>query len=533
MTESESQFAVLRPSAESLHHLAAIIESSGDAIVSVGLDGAITSWNPAAESIYGFSSEEAIGRSIGTVLSPERETQLSTVMSDPERGRSLSDGSGSPDATDIRSLMRRVRKGERIPPYVVLQRRKNGDEIAVSIGIAPLVDLDGELIGAVLVIRDVTERRRLEASLRDARDRLQAVINHAPIILTALDMEGRFTLLEGKGLEAAGRRPGALIGHSFFELLQDRPDVLALYRRAFAGEAARGRGEFRGVVVDVRVQPLWDEHGVQTGVIAVALDISEQAEAQAHRDRLLTEEQRARTDAESANRLKDEFLSIAAHELKTPITGMKLYVDMMARGFALEQPDFVSQAVPVLSGYFARLERLVDDLLGLSRLSLGRLEFRTQRLDLGELLRAVVERMGAVTPDHDLRIESTPALVEADPDRIEQALVNLVSNAVKFSPDGGSIQIRLGIERSAAVVAVQDWGVGIPEERQAQIFERFYRAHEGTAHDYSGMGVGLYLSREIVRRHGGAMWFESDWGRGSTFSFSLPLATPREGGVRR
>lgn len=229
-------------------------------------------------------------------------------------------------------------------------------------------------------------------------------------------------------------------------------------------------------------------------------------------------------EAEAANRAKDAFLSTAAHELKTPLTTIKAYVQLLRQW---STDDRSTRALTVTNWQCDRLARLVDELLELSRLASGRLELRRTRFDLGRLVAEVVERIQILTTRHRLRVRvSTHAAVDADPERIEQVLVNLLSNAIKFSPQGGDVEIgvsaRGGLRREM-MVSVEDHGIGVPREKQDRLFEQFYQAHAGTPHDYGGMGIGLYLSRELVLRHGGQMWCASEEGVGSTFSFSLPI----------
>jgi signal transduction histidine kinase len=182
------------------------------------------------------------------------------------------------------------------------------------------------------------------------------------------------------------------------------------------------------------------------------------------------------------------------------------------------------RGLEVLDQQCGRLQRRVLDLLELSHLQLGRLELQCECCDLDHLIAEVVERLQTTITEHHLLLAPAHALVVVDCDRIEQVLTNLVGNAIKFSPKGGEIGVSVSVHAGAAVVAVQDQGIGIPAQRQARLFEQFYRAHADAAHQYEGMGIGLHLSREIVRRHGGRMWFESEEGHGSTFYFSLPLA---------
>jgi signal transduction histidine kinase len=234
-------------------------------------------------------------------------------------------------------------------------------------------------------------------------------------------------------------------------------------------------------------------------------------------------------ELQRALRTRDEFISLAAHELKTPISTIKAYAEVLREfGTARTQPE-ESRALEAIDRQCARLGRLVQELVEFSRLELGRLQLHRRRFELGELAAEVLEQMQTVSRRHRLLLRHEAlTVVEADRYRIEQVLLNLLANAVQFSPDGGDVELRIGIRDHEAVVSVRDQGIGIPPERQARLFEQFYRAHASTAHDYGGMGLGLHLSRRFVQMHGGRMWFESEEGRGSTFSFSLPLADETE-----
>jgi len=168
---------------------------------------------------------------------------------------------------------------------------------------------------------------------------------------------------------------------------------------------------------------------------------------------------------------------------------------------------------------------MVQQLLDVSRFRVGGAELSRERFDLPGL---VAEVAGVVRPDADGRrifiAPAPPTAVLADRERIGQVVASLLENAVRFSPRGGDVEAEITRRDTEAVVSVRDHGLGIPHERQARVFERFYRAHAGTDQDYGGLGIGLDVSREIVARHGGRIWFESAPGEGSTFSFSLPLA---------
>jgi len=217
---------------------------------------------------------------------------------------------------------------------------------------------------------------------------------------------------------------------------------------------------------------------------------------------------------------REEFLAAAAHEFKTPLAVIKAYAQLMAKREPAE-----ARALAVIQRQVDRLSRLVQHLLDTSRLRLDAGGGRRDRFDLTALAGEVVETMRAASPRHDLRLAAEgPATVLADRDRIARVITCLVENAVRFSPAGGEVETILEIGNGEAAVSVRDHGLGIPPERQARVFERYYRAHAGTPEDPGGMGLGLDVSREIVQRHGGRMWFESAPGQGSTFHFALPLS---------
>ena len=224
-------------------------------------------------------------------------------------------------------------------------------------------------------------------------------------------------------------------------------------------------------------------------------------------------------------RAREEFISTAVHEIKTPITVIKAAVQLIGRTPVEQREKRMPETLARLERQCNRLTRLVTDVLEMSRIELRRVELARRPTDTAALVARVVSEMQGISPGHRLVIcRNDRVQVALDADRIEQVLTNLVDNATKYSPAGGDVEITSQREGAELVVSVRDRGVGIPADKQARIFERFYRAHAGTPYEHSSsLGAGLYVSREFVRRHGGRMWFESREGEGATFSFSLPL----------
>ncbi|MCO4753473.1 MAG: HAMP domain-containing histidine kinase [Bacteriovoracaceae bacterium] len=224
---------------------------------------------------------------------------------------------------------------------------------------------------------------------------------------------------------------------------------------------------------------------------------------------------------------KEEFLSTAAHELKTPITVLKTTSQLMEGMSGEELKNFLPYALSTINKQCDQLNKLVVDVLEVSKLELEKTELRVVHFSMNHLVEEVVQNMAKISEGHELEvIRNDEVDIFADRTRIEQVLVNLIDNAIKYSPNSKKIEIESKQESEKVVISVKDYGIGIAKSRQGQIFERFYRAHAGTAYEQvTSMGVGLFLSKQFVLRHGGEIKFNSVEGEGSTFFFSLPIKT--------
>ena len=342
-----------------LARYAAIVTSSDDAIISKTLDGTITSWNDAAERMFGYPAEEAIGQPITLIIPPELYREEEEILG-------------------------KLRRGVRIHHYETVRVRKDGTKVDVSLSISPVKDRAGNIIGAAKIARDITERLELE-------------------------------------------------------------------------------------------------------------------------------------------RRKDEFISMASHELKTPITTLKGFIQLLLRKF---ERQGMPEAVPLLAKMEAqtnRLTKLIDELLDASKIQAGRLDYEEEPVDLAALLRETVELLQATSPTHTLSIRGTRQVwIMGDKDRLGQVLTNLITNAIKYSPQANKVDLSIRASNKTVTLRVRDYGVGIPKAHQKNVFDRFYRVREGHQ-AFSGLGLGLYITHEIVKRHGGEIAVESEEGKGSTFVVSLPL----------
>lgn len=419
------------------------------------------------------------------------------------------------------------------------------DEIgALASGVNAMIDRLQE--SSARIQSYLAERERL---LQDAAQRaaqLQAVLDNLVEGVFACDAEGRLTLVNASGLRLLGLTGYPEGSRPSIDDLDDlagvrhRPDGLPFPRdelpmaRALSGETIVQEEEIvihpltqREVFLRTSAAPIRDERGAVLGAVAVARDV---------------------TELRQLDLVKDQFIRVGAHELKTPVAIMKGYALALLRNVDDLSPPRRRMLEAVDRGA-DRINRIVDDLLAISQISLDAVDVSDEEVDLGRLVQETVDRMSRAAARHRLKLSLDGAGMlhaRGDSQRLRQVLASLLDNAVKYSPEGGDIDVTVTVAPRAAapppgaghcgggpeppceaVVSVRDRGVGIPADKQGRIFERFFRAHTDTPHDYGGMGVGLFLAKDMIARQGGRIWFESEEDRGSTFHFTVPL---EEGG---
>ena len=360
----------------------------------------------------------------------------------------------------------------------------------------------------------------------EERNRLQVLIDTTPVgIILYSAREGPRPVLFNRAAEAILGRPllpeaGIAEVAAHYGICRPTgepfpPEELPL-SRSLRGETCTGvemlirQPSGRGVHILTNSTPLRDAEGRIVGAVLAFQDI---------------------TAIKEQERLRDEFISAAAHELKTPVTTIKGYAQLMGQWAPQGHEPREGKAIQAINAQADRISRRVQEMLEVVRLRAAPPELRRVRFDLGELAGEVVQRVQVTTEVHRLVLErKAPAPVDADRERIEEVLVSLVDNAIKYSPKGGEIQVRVWAQEGEAMVSVMDHGVGIRRDRQPHIFEPFYEAVPAGAPGYRGIvALSLYLSKLTVERHKGRIWFESEEGKGSTFYVSLPLAKGNDG----
>lgn len=234
------------------------------------------------------------------------------------------------------------------------------------------------------------------------------------------------------------------------------------------------------------------------------------------------------THQKEMEKRKDDFVNMASHELKTPITSMKLYTELLMRRITQYGDGKAVKILDNISDQMERLQKLVNDLLDVSRLQTGKLSFSKEEFRLDLLVKEIVDVLQGATPNQSLVYRKhTPIIVYADKFRIYQVITNLITNAAKYSPNGQKILVDVYKQQSKAVVSIQDFGIGIAKNQQKKIFERLYQVTDDKEKTFPGFGMGLYISKEIVTRHNGSIWVTSEKGKGSIFYFSLPIGGKR------
>jgi len=462
---------------EALLHLAAIVESSDDAILGKNLEGIITSWNASAERMYGYRAEEMVGQPVTLLFAPDRQDEFSQIMA-------------------------HIRRGERVDHYETIRMRKDGTFLTVSVTVSPIKDSTGTIIGASAIARDITEHKRLEAKFRRLFDSNLIGVFVSDFAGTFLDANDAFLDLLGNTREevlAGTMRLDALNPSEFHYLSQNA--VKALQETGASGtyETEYLHKSGRRIPVLVAVTRI-EQTETCMGFV---LDISASKEL---------------------DKRKDEFISMASHELKTPVTSLKGFLGLLQRRLTLQGDEKALHYLARMDAQVTKLTKLINDLLDLSKMQTGQLDYREERFDLDELVQEIVETVQETTQTHHLLLEGqAQAEVSGDRDRIGQVLINLLNNAIKYSPQGDRVLVRVAISQNKALVSVQDFGIGIAKEHQHKIFERFYQVTDAEEKTYPGLGIGLYISYEIVKRHGGQMWVESKKGEGASFYFTLPL----------
>ena len=486
--------------------LAAIVESSDDAIVSKDLNGVITSWNASAERLFGYTAQEVVGKPVTIFIPPQRLDEEAVILE-------------------------HIRRKEPVEHYETVRRRKDGTLVDVSLTISPLVDGQGRIMGASKIARDITDRRRAEEALRASEERYRTLFDSAPMAVFVCDRNAVIQQYNSRAVELWGREPvcgveqycgsvklwlpdGTLLPHTLTPLVE----VLRTGIPELNVEVYIERPDGSRLPVLANFAALKNAQEEIIGGITSFIDIADRKRAEG----LLKE----------ADRRKDEFLGMLAHELRTPMSAISNVTEILGQQ-RTSDPE-TTRLQSMLTRQTRTLTRMVDDLLDISRITSGKIRLEKELIALSPVISRAVESTRSLMESrrHELIVSEpdAPLRLEADATRLEQILVNLLSNAAKYTDPGGRIHLMAKQENERVCLIVRDNGIGISAEMLSRVFEMFAQVDQSLERTQGGLGIGLALVRRLVELHGGTVQVTSAGvGQGSEFIVRLPLGTmPRQ-----
>lgn len=526
--ELQSRSAELRAQYQELHanrdelresqaKLEVALESMTDAVFISDTDGRFVDFNEAFATFHKFKNKAECAK---------------TLAEYPEFLELFTD-TGELAPLDTWPVRRALRGETATNAEYALRRKGTGETWVGSYSFAPIRDQEGRIVGSVVVARDVTEQKRAEQALRESEERLRTMADAIPQLAWMAKPDGFIYWYNRRWYEYTGTTPEQMEGWGW-QSVHD-PEMLPAVLERWMGSIATGEpfdmdfplkgadGRFRWFLT--RVMPLKDRDGRVLSWFGTNTDVTARKEAEEERMRLLADAQQARAEAEDAVKARDEFMAVAAHELKTPVTSLQGYAQVMVRQFEKTgsfDPARLARSLRTLDAQSKRLARLAEQLLNLSRLEAGKLKLSQEDTDLTALARGVVSVVQHSHPGRAIELRDQPvAHVSGDPLRLEQVLTNLLDNAIKFSNYDSVIEVEVYPAADGWVeIAVRDRGIGIPDGADELIFERFHQAHPTL--QAGGMGIGLFVSRQIVEMHGGSLSLQRPPDGGARFVLRLP-----------
>jgi len=474
--------------------LAAVVESSEDAIITETMDGTIETWNQAAERMFGYTAAEAVGKNIDIISPLDRREEEDEVRS-------------------------RLRAGGTVNHFETVAITRTGEPVPISLSVSPILTTEGRMVGFSRIVRDISRQKALEWEAL----RLAAIVDSSEDAIVSKDLNGVVQTWNHAAERMFGYTADDIIGRSIVMIIPHdrRAEEESVLARIRAGtsvehfETIRQRKDGSLVEISLSVSPIRTADGTVVGASKIARDISEQ--------------RRLAREAEEANRLKDEFLATLSHELRTPLNAVLGYTRMLRMGqFGSEGNDGHQRAMEIIERNANIVSQLVSDVLDVSSIVTGKIRLKPSRTDLVAIVLASVDvvRPSAEAKGVALRVEApdSPVLAFCDTDRMQQVFWNLLTNAVKFTPRGGSVDVRVAVSDRIGEVTVTDTGIGMRPESIPYLFQRFWQAESVHSRDTGGLGLGLALARHFVELHGGTIAASSAGeGKGASFSVTVPL----------
>ena len=489
---------------EVLRQIQLIVENSHDAIIGETLDGVITSWNRGATRTFGYSAEEAIGRSILFLYPPEMKEKAA-------------------------ELLKKVGAGEVVADHDMVKLRKDGKMIYVAHSISPVKTEDGMIIGVSAVERDITERKKAEEVLRQ----LQLIMENSHDAIIGATLDGLVISWNGGAKKMFGYSAQEMIGKSMTDLFSPefkdelprlldkvgRGEVVADYDSVWLRkDSTRADVEFSLSPVHAEVEfslsPVHADDGSIIGASLVGRDITQRKKNERHIKEL--------------NEVRNKFIAIISHQLRTPLTAVNWNLEMLLNGDFGKLEDTTHKFLQITHTASVEITHRIHDLLTAMDIEEGRVRFEKEDIALDSITAAVVNEMikksglknisfKYMAPKGDL------LSVEGDSEEIRTVINKLLENAIVYTKEKGKITVKLEKIGSNVRFEVADTGVGIPLPEQHHIFTRFFRASNASVMQPDAFGLGLFIAKSFVEQHGGKIGFESKEGIGSTFWFEVPL----------
>jgi PAS domain S-box-containing protein len=492
------------------------------AIFMLDPSGHVLTWNAGAERFKGYRADDIIGQHFSRFYPPE-----ALARGLPELELQVASKTGVFED-----------EGWRV--------RKDGSLFWANVVITAMRDAQGELVGFAKVTRDLTQRRAHEEDLRRSEERFRLLVEGvADYAIFMLDPNGRVSTWNSGAERIKGYTAGDIIGQHFSIFYPEDvresgwPDhelLVAAEKGKFIDTGWRLRKDGTMFWANVTITALRDDTGQLLGYAKLTRDLTEAKRFEAmetanqQRDELLDAERNARMAAQRATRLKDEFLATLSHELRTPLSAILGWTQLLLRGQASKGPDEQKRAIEVIDRNARAQVKLIDDLLDLSRVMTGKLRLDLHQVSFASVIEAAVDSARPSADVKGIRLKailgsSSQDIVSADSARLQQVVWNLLTNAIKFTPKGGQVQVLLQRVNSHLELSVSDTGIGIPANYLPHVFDRFSQKDSSTTRAFGGLGLGLAICKQLVELHGGAIRVASQGeGRGATFSVQLPLS---------
>lgn len=476
---------ILKANEESIK-LAAIVESSGDAIVGASKDLIITTWNDSAMRIFGYPAEEAVGNLMSSIFPLEWIKHVESISSKP---------------THLESFE---------TPFLTARHKI----IDISLTISPVRDALENVTGFSLIARDITQQKQTERLVIENEEHLRLATEAAELGIFDMDISNDIMNWDKhcRNIFGIGHDiPVNFREHFLANLHQDdRGHIEESFRALAINESASSNysGEYRIIRLDNKIRWLraigkvvYDAQRRPVRSVGILLDI---------------------TDKKNEEIKKNDFIAIISHELRTPLTSLKSYVQVLLARAKKESDHFRVNALTRAEVQANKMAAMIDDFLSLAKIEEGKITLAKEKFEMAPLLADVIEEALLISSSHKIVLtKCSDVLVEADKEKLGHVLINLVSNAVKYSPQGSTISIDCEKLNGQVKISVTDQGIGISEMDQKKLFNRFYRVENEKTKTVSGFGIGLYIVSEILKSHNSSVEVHSIEDQGSTFSFSL------------